>query len=43
MTYCVKETALMLVQALKEYGVTDVFASPGSRCAPLTVALVRDG
>lgn len=43
MTYCVKETALMLVQALKEYGVTDVFASPGTRCAPLTVALARAG
>lgn len=38
---CVKETALMLAQALPAYGVTDIFSSPGSRNAPLIIALAR--
>lgn len=41
MVYSEKETALMLADALVAYGITDVFSSPGSRNAPLIVALAR--
>lgn len=36
-----KETALMLAQCLAAYGVSDIFSSPGSRNAPLIMALAR--
>lgn len=42
MVYCVKETALMVARGLASYGVTDIFSSPGSRNAPMVVALVRE-
>lgn len=42
MVNCVKETALMVARGLASYGVTDIFSSPGSRNAPMVVALVRE-
>ncbi|MCH5220976.1 MAG: 2-succinyl-5-enolpyruvyl-6-hydroxy-3-cyclohexene-1-carboxylic-acid synthase [Muribaculaceae bacterium] len=36
-----KPTAHLLCNLLAEYGVRNVVISPGSRCAPLTVALYR--
>ncbi len=41
MANCIKETAHMLARALEAYGITDIFSSPGSRNAPLIVALQR--
>lgn len=38
-----KPTALVLTDLLWQYGVTDVVVSPGSRCAPIVVALHRSG
>lgn len=41
MVNCVKETAHSLAAALAAYGATDIFTSPGSRNAPLIIALSR--
>lgn len=38
-----KPTAYLLSDLLRAYGVRDIVVSPGSRCAPLTVALSRSG
>lgn len=41
MVNCVKETALLLARSLVAYGATDIFSSPGSRNAPLIIAVAR--
>lgn len=42
-TSSIKATVQIIATALWRHGVEDVVVSPGSRCAPLTVALSRSG
>jgi 2-succinyl-5-enolpyruvyl-6-hydroxy-3-cyclohexene-1-carboxylate synthase len=42
MVYSDKDTATMLAHGLKAYGVEHIFSSPGSRNAPLIMALARE-
>lgn len=41
MSECDKAAALMAAEALRAYGITDIFASPGSRDVPLIVSFSR--
>ena len=43
MVNCVKETASMLAEALTAYGIKDIISSPGTRNAPVMLALARNG
>lgn len=43
MDYIAKPTARLLATLLHSYGVRRVVLSPGSRCAPLSLTLARDG